>query len=783
MKTLIKTIIRNLIRKPAVNLINLLGLAVSMTLVIIISIYCYSELTTDSFHKNRDRIYLYGLSRDGIYTPGILKENIDLKIPEVESTVRITGTWEAPVFQVENKEPITSDLIYADEDFFKLFTYTFSEGNPWTALKEPMTVVITKRLSYKLFGKEEAVGRVIKLNNNKSLTVNGVIEEPKASSCLSFNAITSITTRKIVQYESGEYIEWGERNFLTFLLLKKGTDPDETGSKILSLFPENDQESLKDTELTPIKKIYFSNFTLIGSNYLISGDKKKVLILVLVSVLVLLIALINFVNISSSVLHEKIKQTGIRKIVGATRSQIILNVLAESFILFFAAFLIAVVFADIVTPYVHVYAGISYNLRLTYSPGFFIISLLVISILSILISIIPALRISSSRAVDNLKKNLAANKTNFSFNNAFVTVQFIIAIVLITFTFIVHKQIRFGINNPGFNQKNIIGIKMTEQLIQKKEVLRNMLLKIPETTEVTFTQYYPGNIINYWTTQLETNGETKKSVFYTFSANATALALMELKLVSGRFYSEDLPSDFRKVVVNETFLREQNVVNPVDSKITMGGRTFEIIGVVRDFHFQPVTQPVESLVIRNDGNASVCLVGIVNSNHELPHNTLNKIKEVASDFSPSFPVDVGFFDLAFKNLYQSDLRIRWIFSLISICSITICCLGILAISLLACQRRVKEIGIRKVNGASTSEILTMLYKDFVKWVFIAFIFSTPVALFLMHKWLQNYVYKTELNCWIFALGGVLVLGIALITVSWQSWHAATRNPVESLRYE
>ena len=783
MKDLIKTIIRNLVRRPTTNLINLMGLAISIALVIIISVYCYSELTTDSFHKNGDRVYLYGLSEDRIYTPGILKENIDMKIPEVESTIRIAGTWEAPIFQVENNEPISSDLIFADEDFFKLFNYTFIEGSPKTALKEPMTIVITKRLSDKLFGKEEAVGKVIKLNNSKSLTVNGVIEEPKANTCLSFSAVTSITTRKIVLYEPDEYTKWGERNFQTFILLKKGTDPDEIGSKILSLFPENDQESLKDTGLTPLRSIYFSDFTLFGNNYLISGDKKKVLILVLVSVLVLVIALINFVNISSSQLHEKIRQTGIRKIVGATRSRIILNALAESFIFFLAAFLIAVVFANIATPYVHTYAGISYNLGLTSSPGFIIVSVLIISILAVVFSIIPAFRISSSRPVDNLKKTLETNKTDFSFNNAFVTVQFIIAIVLITFTFLVHKQIRFGINNLGFNQKNIIGIRMTEQLIQKKEVLRNMLLKIPESSEVTFTQYYPGNIINNWTTQLETNGGTKKSVFYTFSADAAALALMELKLVSGRFYSEDLPSDFRKVVVNETFLREQNVVDPIGSKIKMGGRTFEIIGVVRDFHFQPVNQPISSLVIRNDSNASVCLAGIDNINLELRDNILNKFKDVVSDLSPSSPVDVGFFDLAFKNLYQSDLRIRWIFSVISICSITICCLGILAISLFACQRRVKEIGIRKVNGAKTSEIIMMLCKDFVKWVFLAFIFSIPVAWFLMHKWLQNFAYKTELSWWIFALGGVLAIGIALFTVSWQSWRAATRNPVESLRYE
>jgi len=205
MKYLLKSIIRSFRRKPVTNLINLLGLSISLALVIILSVYCYSELTTDSFQKNRERVYLYGLE-DHIYTPGILKENIDAKVPGVESTVRISGTWEAPVFQTENREPITSDLVFADEDFFKLFTYNFIEGNIETALKDPLTVVITKSLSHKLFGNDIASGKIIKLNNNKSLTVSAVIEDQNANSCLNFSAITNIATRKIVQDNGGGVI-------------------------------------------------------------------------------------------------------------------------------------------------------------------------------------------------------------------------------------------------------------------------------------------------------------------------------------------------------------------------------------------------------------------------------------------------------------------------------------------------------------------------------------------------------------------------------------------------
>ncbi|MFH0843167.1 MAG: ABC transporter permease [Bacteroidota bacterium] len=783
MKNIFRTIVRNFIRKPVTNLINLFGLAISMVLVIIISVYCYSELTTDDFHKNGDRVYLYGLSGDRIYTPGILKEHIDMKIPGVESTVRISGTWDVPVFQVENNEPFMSDLMYVDEDFFKLFTYTFIEGTPETALNEPMTVVITERLSDKLFGKEEAMGKMIKLNNNQSLTVNGVIEEPKANSCLSFSSITSIATRKIVQNEPGEYTEWGWRDFQTFVLLKEGTDPDETGRKILSLFPEDNQEILADTGLTPLRKIYFSDFTLYGSNYLVSGDKRKVQILVLVAVLVLMIALVNFINISSSQWQEKIKQTGIMKVVGARQLQILRDVLAESFIFFLAALIIAIEIVNSINPFIRSFTGIQYSQRLTYSAGFIIVSLAIILLLSIIFSIIPALRISRSKVLDNLNKTVKSNEINFSFRSVFVTMQFIIAIVLIAFTVLIQKQVRFGSNDLGFNKDNIIGIKMTEQLAQKKEVLTNLLAGIPGINKVAFTQYYPGKDISQWGTQSDIDGETKQLNFYTFSADAAVFEMMGLQLVSGRFYSEDLSSDKGKVVVNETFLREHELDNPVGNKISMGNRSWEIIGIVKDFHFKPVNQPIASLVMRNDFYTSVCLVSIQEGDYKTLHNTLDKIRNIVSMLSPSFPVEVSFFDQAIQNMYQSELRFRRIFSLLAGCALVICSLGILAMSLFACQRRVKEVGIRKVNGATISEILAMLNKDFVKWVLVAFAISTPVAWYIMHRWLESFAYKTGISWWIFALSGLITLGIALLTVSWQSWRAATRNPVEALRYE
>ena len=540
--------------------------------------------------------------------------------------------------------------------------------------------------------------------------------------------------------------------------------------------------------MTPLKKVYFSKFSLFGSNYLRNGDRKKVKILVLVASLVLLIALINFMNISSSQWLEKIRHTGVMKVIGATRSSLLLNTVSESFLFFLAALFIAVELVNTVSPYIRNYTGIHYNQKLTNSVGFMLISLAIIVILSIVFSIIPALRISFSRAVDNLKKTMKPNKTNFSVRGLLVTLQFTIAIVLISFTILVQKQVRFGSSNLGFNQNNILGIKLTEQLNQKKDVLKNLMEAMPAIKKVSFSQYYPGKIISYWGTQIDLKGEKKQINFDTFSADAEFFEVLGLQLVSGRLFADNLSSDKKKIVVNETFLRQTKITNPLGGTVSMGmmdqtGPSAEIIGVIKDFHYKALNLPISALAIRNDSYASYCLVTIQTSDFNSLSAAVNNIKKTVSDLSPSFPVDVSFFDEAIRDMYQSELRFRRTFSLFAGCAIIICCLGILAMSIFSSQRRIKEIGIRKVNGARIKEILLMLNNNFVKWVGIAFVIACPIAWYIMHKWLQGFTYKTVLSWWIFALGGLLALAIALITVSWQSWRAATRNPVEALRYE
>jgi len=415
------------------------------------------------------------------------------------------------------------------------------------------------------------------------------------------------------------------------------------------------------------------------------------------------------------------------------------------------------------------------------------ISISAIFLLSFIISIIPAMRISSSKAVDNLKRTINTGSSNSYSRGIMVTVQFIIAIVLIAFTILVQKQVDFGNNNFKFGKENIIGIKFTPQLKASKDVLKKTIQDNPYAGKISLTGFFPGKLSDRWSTNLQIDGSEKQVDFDTFHGDANLCQMLGLQLVQGRLFSDDLLTDANKIIVNETFVRDNKIEDPIGMKLEIGfGENLplsEIIGVVKDFHYAPVTESIGPLIIQNGENSKYCLVAINASDFNSLNRFIQQIKTETSKLSPSFPVEISFLDQAIEQLYQSEIQFRRTFSLFAGSAIVICSLGILAMSLFASQQRIKEIGIRKVNGAKISEVMVMLNKDFVKWVVIAFVIATPIAYYAMNKWLENFAYKTILSWWIFALAGLLALGIALLTVSFQSYKAATKNPIESLRYE
>ncbi len=784
MRNTFKLIIRSLVRKPMTTTINLLGLSVSLALVLILSAYSFSEFSTDKFHQNHENIFIIQPGKGWLYTPAILKPVIDNSLEGVEKLIRVRDKWKAPVYQFGQNNPLESDLIFADSDFFEVFDYKALEGDLKTALSEPMSLVISEKLARRLFGEKPALGKTVKLDDKHLLTVSAVFKDQALNSIFSFNSITNIETVKKVQPNPSDFTHWNYNNYQTFLQLNNHVNKTEIAKNIVKLFPESNRERLSQLKLVELSKIYFANRDQ-HISYLKFGNKQNVIYLALVAMLVLIVALVNFINITASHWHDKIKQTGVMKVIGAWRPTIIVQMLLETFLLFTFALFLGYCFVFLSSTYLARKTEIVFSPELFMSPGFLLISISLVTLLSILCGIVPALRIAYSATLINLKKKVTL-KTQKSFGKGImVSLQFVVTIVLILFTILVQKQVDYGNNNIGINQESIIGVPLTKQMVGKKDVLKESLLAKANVEEVVFTQYYPGKMNSGWSSTFQINGEEIRAVFRTFSADAGFFDIMGLELTEGRFYHDHLETDKYKVVVNHQFLKEFGITEPIGFVLPQYRRPdYEIVGVVKDFHFKSVNEPIAPLVIRNDDiQSSVALVRLKTENFKALKITYENIRGLTAELSPSFPVNVTFFDQAVEAMYQSEIKFRRAFTMFSICAIVISCMGILAMSLFATRQRIKEIGIRKVNGAKVYEILAMLNKDFIKWVVIAFVIACPIAYYAMNKWLENFAYKTTLSWWIFALAGVLALGIALLTVSFQSYKAAIRNPVEALRYE
>ncbi len=779
MKAQFKLIIRNQLKKPVISFVNLMGLSISLALVITLSVYCYGEFTVDSQHKKADNIYLFVKAGKATYTPGVLKDAIDNNVSGIEKAVRITNTWNTPVFQYDTNEPINSDLVFADKGFFDVFTYECTEGNLKTALNNPMDIVISSTLAHKLFGNSKALGKSIKLDNKHWLTVAGVFKIPQKSS-IEFNAITNMQSRQNIQPSKGVFTSWEWNNFHLILLLNQNTSPQLVASNIINVVPEGTKKRYDGSVLLPLKEIYFSGFADEWSHYLKGGNKKKTLLLTFVALLVLVIALLNYINVSISQKHERVKQTSLLRINGANYQSIFSSIFAETLLFYFTAITIAHLIIFICEIPLKQFSGIDFDLQFIFSTKYLLTIVLVGFILCVISSTVPSFQLLTNKL--NLSGRSQITGESVFLRGSLVVFQMVIAMVLIAFTILIQKQVSFGSDEFRNNQDNIVGIQLTPQLIEKQDVLKDKLAQIPNLSKITFTQYFPGKEFSSWCSDLQNENEDLKVCFNTFSSNSGLFSLMNLDLEEGSWFNENNLADKGKVLVNESFVKKYNLRHPIGTVINMHGG-YEIAGVIKDFYYYPINQPIEPLVIRNEDYASVCLVKVKNNNFKELNTTIASLKKIAKEISPDFPVEVSFFDKAIENMYQSEIYFQRTFSLFSICAIVICCLGILALSLSSCHKRTKEIGIRKVNGAKISEILTLLNKDFIKWVAIAFVIATPIAWFAMNKWLENFAYKTNLSWWIFALAGLLALAIALLTVSYQSWKAAVKNPVEALRYE
>jgi putative ABC transport system permease protein len=788
---ILKSIIRNLVSKPITSSINLLGLSISLAIAIILSVYCYSELTSDMHHNDVKNSYIYVCNNNPL-APSIIKNLIDNKHKEIVEVCRTSST-RPPLIISNNNDAnfkINNGMVIVDKNFFDIYNCKLLEGDLKLALEEPMKVIIKKGLANKLFGNQTAVGKTIKLDNKHLLTVAAVVEQEK-SSFFHFDIISSLETKLQIQpYAKEELSSWKMWNNLLFIKTRPNIDTKKLANTIKSYYPKLFSTTKSKVELVPIDELYFSKLKASWVPYFVKGDKQKVLTLSLVSILILLIAIINFINISTYQWFDKIKQTGTMKVFGAGKLSIIKRMSLESIFLSIISLIIGIILVPIIDKFVLSYTGIKINLNNILSPRFLFIFLSATIILALIISVLPAYKIAVSNVVNNLNKQVNQYRGNL-IQKILVSFQFTIAIILIAFTLLINKQIEFGSSNLGFDEDLSLAIKLDSyQGKNKQTVITNYLKSNPKVSNYTFTGFYPNKKPSKWRkVPIETQKGKKEVDFNIFSSDPNLFDVMGLELKQGRFFTDSYNENNFEVVVNECFLKEHNISDPIGCKI-LGRKmlskkiqTYIIVGVINDFHFKSVNEKISPLVIGNmPWSRNYCILKANNANPKKLVQTSDKIKNQVNKLSTT-PVEVTFLSQAIKDMYKSENQFKYTFIVFSISAIFICVLGIFAISLFSCQKRTKEIGIRKVNGATILNIIKLINSKFIKLLILSGLIGTPLAYYLMNLWLKNYAYKTDIEAWLFIFAGIMTLLTALTTISLQSWHVANKNPIAALKYE
>jgi len=758
-------------------------MAIGMACAILILLWIQDEWSYDRHFEHADDLYRViekQTSPSGevsLFAPVLsaIAPALKNEYPEIIRSSRIMHT---PLTLKKKDEFIEETVVAVDKDFFKMFNISFVRGDVNTAFNDPHSIVITEETAHKYFDNDDALGKTLP-SRGFLVTVTGVVKSLPKNSHIRFNFL--ISTDYFV--ESGAAINsWEDRGrSYSYVELKKGTDSNLVDKKIQNFIKNHKKGTDAEILLQNIQKIHL--FSSGKYNYDISGngDITYVLILGVVAIFILLIACINFMNLSTAQSVRRAREIGIRKVAGANKRKIIFQFLGESLLIVFVAFTIAMILVELLLPGYNSLIGKQLDVNF-HSAGLYIGLISIVLFCGFLAGSYPAFYLSSIKPLDIIKGVINKNPGNAQFRRVLVIFQFSLSILLIICTLIIGNQLHYMQNKKlGFN-KDHIGYFMfpIRPGDPKLEALKKELCNYPDIVSVT-KGYSP---INLEFTSGGFNWAGKKAgddvLFHHLDTDEDYAKTFQLELKDGRFFSSEFSTDNAAIVINEKAAEVMGLKNPVGEVLTAPwGTKLTIIGVLKDFHIQSLHHKIEPLMMQK-GESNNLYVKI-KPDHILA--TVKFINKTFKSFDPGLPIDFHFLDVDFDNLYRTEQQMSKIFSYFSLLAIIISCLGLVGLSLFMTELRTKEVGIRKVNGAKSLEIFSLLSREYILWVIISILIATPIAWYAMHRWLENFAYKTELSWWIFALAGLLALGIALLTVSWQSWRAAMRNPVEALRYE
>lgn len=816
-KNYFKIAYRNLLNHKFYSLINIMGLAVGIACCLLIVLFVQDELSYDRFNKKAGRIYRVAteINFSGNYfnvatTPAPLAEAFKNDFPEVESVVRFrnTGSWFVTRTDERSKETYKEEqVIYSDESFFDVFSIPLLKGNPATALKEPYSLVLSEKTAEKIFGEEDPVGKALLLDDEYNYKVTGVFEEIPANTHFHFSMMLSMESLE----ESKQDI-WLSNNFNTYITLAEKADPagleakfDDfikkyVGPQIQNFLGTTMEESAKAGNnisfyLQPLTDIHLhSDLT---AELEPNSDIKFVYIFTAIGFFILIIASINFMNLATARSARRAKEVGIRKTLGSGKRQLIIQFLTEAVILSILALIIAFGLVEIFLPAFNTLSG--KELSIHYFENYTLIfSGIIITILVGLMSgSYPAFFLSSFKPIAVLKGNLLkAGAKDSWLRSGLVVFQFTISIILIVGTAVVFKQLNFIQNKKlGFNKEQVIILHDTFTLGSQLEAFKNEMLRKPGIINASASSFLPvrssRSDMTFWPQGRPDNANVVSMQFWNVDEDYVPTFGMEI--IVGRNFSEKFSTDSSAIILNEAALKKFGFKNPIGQVIsTIKGApgensmqniiNYTVIGVVKDFHFESLRDNISPLCFmmpRSTGNLSFR----INTGETSINETISALKEQWGKFAPGHPFDYSFLDDRFLEMYQAEQKIGKIFGVFAGIAIFIACLGLFGLAAFTAEQRTKEIGVRKVLGATVLDVVMLLTRQFSKLLFIAFILAAPISWLVMNDWLQNFAYRTQISISIFLVAGGVSFIVAWLTMSYQSVKAALINPVQSLKSE
>lgn len=775
----LKRILKTILKYRTSNSLTLFSLVISFVGIIILTLYISFEKSYDKFPGNEGLVYRLETKAYKSNVPAVLTDILQKNIPKLDKICvfsHYNGKITTPKLEQSNTG-FRVDWLFASDSFFGIFPFTMLAGDPQTALTEPNAVVLTEKYSKILFNESNPIGESV-LIDNVIYKVTGVMKDfPKNSS---FTADFLVSFSTLVSANKNGANDWSEWSFNIFLKVREKTNPEQIAAKIeqIPVIAENMKEMKSQfhgqafINLRHLEEIHFVNDGLFAYvNPMILN------VLTLLNIILAIMGAVNFINFSTSQAPIRAKALSVLQVLGGKRLSAMGQIIAESVILSIAAVIVSFLIYLLSYKAIESMFGID-GLYIGNRPLFILWFALFAIGFGILAGLYPARYITSSPLAQSVKGNIRFSGKGKIFRNGLVTVQFIFTIALLASAFIIEKQLNFWRNfDLGINKEHVVYFNTTNTLRDHYQALADELIKNGDILDYTYTQFVPGQVGMGWGREVDGQYIQLKC----WPVDDKFLDFFGIKVAEGRGFSKESQADINTFILNKKAVEKFGWSKPLERKIDGFGFTGQVIGVAENINFSSLKEEIEPMQFwRTETRKNNLILRLKPGNYT---RTIAYIQNTAKKFDEKNPIEVKFLDDTLNKLYEKEERIAHFIEFVALWCMLLAVTGLLGLIIFICRDRIKEIGIRKVNGATIIEVVSMLNRDIVQWVIIAFILATPIAWYAMDKWLQNFAYKTTLNWWTFVLAGIIALGIALLTVSWQTFKAATRNPVEALRYE